>query len=318
MRQVFITGAAGFIGRAIAQRLRDDGIVVRGVDRVADPGSGIVAGDIAQPGAWQEAAAGSDVLIHTAALVGMPSDVSAFWAVNVRGTRVALETARDHGVGRVVHLSSVVTFGLDFPDGVDESYPVCPTGVAYTDTKIAAEQVALMAHAAGERETVIVRPGDVYGPGSRPWTLLPLEMMRRHRMVLPARGRGIHSPVYVEDLVDGIVRAATVPAAAGRVITLSGGVGVETRAYFGYLARMEGLRVPTVPTAVALAGARVLDLAARVRGTPNELTPDGVRYLAQRRGTYGIGTARTLLDWAPRVTLDEGMARTERWLRDQT
>lgn len=67
-----------------------------------------------------------------------------------------------------------------------------------------------------------------------------------------------------------------------------------------------------------LAGARVLDLAARVRGTPNELTPDGVGYLAQRRGTYGIGTARTLLGWAPRIPLEVGMERTERWLRDQT
>ena len=72
----------------------------------------------------------------------MPSDDSGFWEVNVRGTRLALEAARDAGA-RFVHLSSVVTFGLDFPDGVDESYPVRPTGVAYTDTKIAAEQVVL-------------------------------------------------------------------------------------------------------------------------------------------------------------------------------
>ena len=75
--------------------------------------------------------------------------------------------------------------------------------------------------------------------------------------MLPARGRGIHSPVYVDDLVEGIVRAAQAPAAAGRVITLSGGVGVETREYFGHLGRMAGRKVPAVPTAVALAGAAV-------------------------------------------------------------
>jgi nucleoside-diphosphate-sugar epimerase len=315
VRRVLVTGAAGFIGGALASRLRRDGVEVVGVDRVADRGSGIIAADVTAPGPWQGAAAGCDVLIHTAALVGMPTEVSQFWAVNVLGTRIALETARDNGVPRFLHLSSVVTFGLDFPDGVDESYPVHPTGVPYTDTKIASEQVVLMAHARAEQEVVVVRPGDVYGPGSRPWTLLPLELLRARRLVLPARGLGIHSPVYVDDLVDGIVRAAAAPRAAGRVITLSGGVGVETRDYFGRLGRMVGASVPAVPTAVALAGAAAMDRVARLRGVPNELTPDGVRYLALRRGTYGIATAYELLDWAPRVELDDGMARTEAWLR---
>ena len=312
-----ITGAGGFIGRTLADRLRADGAEVVGVDRVADPVAGIVAGDISAPGPWQRAAEGCDALVHTAALVGMPSDVSAFWAVNVRGTRLAIEAARDHGVARVVHISSVVTFGLDFPDGVDETFPVRPTGVAYSDTKIAAEQVVLMAHAAGEQEVVVVRPGDVYGPGSVPWVLLPIELMRSRRMVLPAGGRGIHSPVYVDDLVDGIARSLTAPEAAGRVITLSGGIGVEVGTYMGHLARMIGVKVRTAPTAVALAGAAALHRLAQVRRVPNDLTPDGVRYLARRRGTYAIGTARTLLDWSPRVDLDDGMARTERWLRDE-
>lgn len=314
MQRVFITGARGFIGRALARRLRADGIDVCGVDVQADPDASVVAGDIGAPGAWQAAARGCDAVVHTAALVGMPTDVSAFWRVNVLGTRLALEAARDGGAARFVQVSSVVTFGLDFPDGVDESYPVHPTGVAYTDTKIAAEQVVLQAHAAGEQEVVVVRPGDVYGPGSRPWVVLPLELLRARKFALPARGLGIHSPIHVDDLVEGIVRALREPAAAGRVITLSGGEGVTTRDYFGRLGRMAGRRVPAVPTPVAMAGARVLDAVARRRGVPNELTPDGVRFLAQRRGTYGIATARELLGWTPQVSLDEGMAGTEEWL----
>ena len=201
----------------------------------------MVAGDISQPGSWQRAAAGCDVLVHTAALVGMPSDESGFWEVNVRGTRLALEAARDAGA-RFVHMSSVVTFGLDFPDGVGERWPVRPTGVAYVDTKVAAEQVVLQAHAGGEAEVTVIRPGDVYGPGSRPWTVLPVELMKRRRFVLPARGRGIHSPVYVDDLVTGIIAAAEANDAAGQVITLSGGLGVETRDFFAYYARMLGRR----------------------------------------------------------------------------
>jgi nucleoside-diphosphate-sugar epimerase len=316
--RVCITGASGFIGRRLAERLRTQGVEVMGVDRAADPQNGVVAGDISRPGAWQKAAEGCDVVIHTAALVGMPSDESGFWEVNVRGTRNALEAARDAGAKRFVHFSSVVTFGLDFPDGVDERWPVHPTGVAYVDTKVAAEQVVLQAHAAGEIEVTVIRPGDVYGPESRPWTVLPVELIKANRFALPARGRGIHSPIYVDDLVDGVVTAAGAEAAAGQVITLSGGVGVETREFFNHYARMVGKRsVPTVPTAVALAGAAAQSAIARARGRVNDVTPGGVRYLALRRGTYGINRARELLGWVPATGIDEGMARSEAWLRDR-
>jgi nucleoside-diphosphate-sugar epimerase len=316
--RVCITGASGFIGRSLAERWRTQGAEVTGVDRVADPGHGVVEGDISRPGPWQQAAEGCDVVVHTAALVGMPTDVSAFWDVNVRGTRLALEAARDGGASRFVHLSSVVTFGFDFPDGVDERWPVKTVGVAYVDTKVASEQVVLQAHAAGEVAATVIRPGDVYGPGSRPWTVLPIELLKRRQFALPAWGRGIHSPIFVDDLVEGIVSAASAETAAGQVVTLSGGVGVQTRAFFGHYVRMLGrARVPVVPTAVALAGAWARDRAARLRGTPNELTPSGVRYLALRRGTYGISKARELLDWSPAVGLDEGMERTEAWLRER-
>jgi nucleoside-diphosphate-sugar epimerase len=166
-------------------------------------------------------------------------------------------------------------------------------------------------------EVVVVRPGDVYGPASRPWTVLPVELIKSRRFALPARGRGIHSPIYVDDLVAGIIAAATSDAAGGQVVTVSGGVGVETREFFGHYARMLGRRgVPTVPTRVALAAAGAQNAIARLRGSVNEVTPAGVRYLALRRGTYSIAKARELLGWAPAVGLQEGMARTEAWLRD--
>ena len=311
MARVFITGASGFIGRTLAGYLRARGDEVTGVDRAA--AEGVVAGDIAEGGAWQEAARGADVVVHTAALVGMPSDVSRFWAVNVAGTRNALVAARDAGA-RFVHVSSVVTFGLDFPDGVDETFPVTPTGVAYVDTKIASEQVVLQAHAAGEVEAVIVRPGDVYGPGSRPWTVLPVELIRARRLILPSPD-GIHSPVFVDDLVDGIARAAVAPAAAGRVITLSGGRGVPIGEFMDHYARLLGRRIPRLPRRPLLALAAAADAVARRTGMENETTPAAVRFLADRRGTYGIATARELLDWTPATSFEDGMERTLDWVR---
>lgn len=316
--RVFVTGAGGFIGRALTDRLVADGATVTGVDLAAVPERGVVAGDVSEAGPWQAPVAGADVVVHTAALVSNAHDLEASWRVNVLGTRNALDAAAAGGVKRFVHISSVRAFSdLGFPAGVTESHPVRPDGNPYVDTKIASEQVALQAHAAGEVECSIVRPGDVYGPGSRPWTLLPLEIIRARRFLLPAMGRGAFSPVYVDDLVDGLRLAATRPEAAGQVFTIGGSSPVTTREFFGHYFRMLDRRGPLcVPTPVAVAAARVAGAAERLRGNPTEINATSMRYFA-RTGGYSIDKARRLLGYDPKVDLDEGMRRTEAWLREQ-
>ncbi len=192
---VFITGAAGFIGAALAARFAARGADVRGVDVRASADGRIVAGDISSPGAWQEHARGCDLVIHTAAVVSNTAPADLFWRVNVLGTRRALDAAAAGGARRFVHFSSVRAYSdSEFPDRVDESWPVRPDGHAYVDTKVASEQVVLQAHAAGEIDVTVVRPGDVYGPGSRPWTVLPVEGIKTGKFLLPDRGRGISVP----------------------------------------------------------------------------------------------------------------------------
>jgi nucleoside-diphosphate-sugar epimerase len=314
--RVFITGASGFIGAALAERFAALGTEVCGVDVRADPSRSVVAGDIAQPGHWQAHAAGCDLVIHTAAIVSMRgSDPGAVWQTNALGTRHVLDAARRAGAARVVHLSSVTVFGFAFPDGVDESYPTQPNGVPYVDTKIASEALVLRAHAAGETAATIVRPGDVYGPRSRPWTVLPVEELARRRFLLPARGRGIFSPVYIDNLVDGIV-AASGPAGAGGVFTLTDGVGVTTREFFGYYARLLGRRLPVLPTGAAVVLASAAALGARAAGQETEVNGAAARYLA-RTGTYAIDRARATLGYSPQVGLAEGMDRTAAWLRTE-
>jgi len=315
--RVFVTGAAGFIGRALCERYRELGAEVRGVDLVPGDGAGIVAGDISEPGEWQRHAAGCELVIHTAAIVSMRSSFEGFWAANVRGTRLAIDAAAGGGARRFVHLSSVVTFGFDYPDGVDERWPVEPNGVPYVDTKIASEQVALAAHADREVDCTIIRPGDVYGPRSRPWTILPVELIAAGRFLLPARGRGVFNPAYVDNLVDGIVLAAGAEVAAGQIFTLSDGVGVETREFFGHYVGMLGdVRAPReLPTRVAVALAAGAERALRLARVENEVNANAARYLA-RRGVYSTRKARALLGYEPVVDLDEGMRRSERWLRE--
>jgi nucleoside-diphosphate-sugar epimerase len=299
------------------ERYREAGAEVAGVDVRADSGLGVVAADITARGSWEDAARGADVVIHTAARLGMHLDQEAFWRVNVLGTRNALHAAVGAGASRFVHFSSIVAFGFDVPREVDETHPVRPNGVPYVDTKVASEQVVLQSHAARELDCTIVRPGDVYGPGSHFWTVTPVRELAARRLVLPAMGRGHMSPVYVDDLVDGVMHAARLDRAAGGVFTLSGGHDVETREFFGHYARMLGRkRVPVAPTPVVVAIAAAMERAARIRGSTAEVTPGAVRYLA-RTGTYSIERARSVLGYNPAVGLADGMGRSERWLRDE-
>jgi nucleoside-diphosphate-sugar epimerase len=314
-KRVFVTGALGLIGRRVASRFREAGSEVTGVDVRAEPELGVVAGDLAVAGSWGEAADGAELVIHTAARLGMEIDADGFWRVNVVGTRNALDVAARVGARRFVQLSSIVAFGFDIPRDVDERHPVRPNGVPYVDTKVASEQVVLQAHAAGELACTIIRPGDVYGPGSHFWTLTPVREMAMGRLILPAGGRGTMSPVYVDDLVEGIVSAATDEGAVGEVFTLSGGHDVEAREFFGHYARMLGKeRVPTAPTLVVAALAAAIGHVRRLRGAAPEVTPAAVRYLS-RTGSYSIEKARRAFGYDPSVSLGEGMARCEEWLR---
>ena len=200
---------------------------------------------------------------------------------------MVLDAAVAGGAQRFVHLSSIVTFGFDFEGEVDERTPVRPNGVHYVDTKIASEQVVLAAHADGQVPCTIVRPGDVYGPGSRPWTIEPVQRLKAGQLALPAGGRGMHSPVYVDDLVEGVVRAAAVPEAAGRIFTVTGAEPVTIGEFVAHYCRMLGIDPPrSVPAPVARAVAGAIDAVARLRGAPQ-------RGHARRRSTTSCAAAPT-------------------------
>lgn len=318
MKRVMITGAAGFIGRTLTDRLRAEGAEVVGLDMQTDKGAGIVAGDITEAGGWQSAAEGCDTVIHTAAAVTNTATGDFGWRVNVLGTKHVIDAAAQAGAERFVHLSSVRAFSdVDFPDGVTEDHPVRPDGSVYVDTKIASEQVALQAHAEGRVTTTVIRPGDVYGPGSRPWTVLIVEAIQKGQFLLPAMGRGVFSPAYVDNLIDGVLLATSKPEGAGQVFTISDGLGVTTKEFFGHYFRMLGRKGPRcVPTPVAMALVAGPEVAGKVSGHRTEISRESMRYFT-RTGTYSIEKARRLLGYEPAVGLEQGMRQTESWLRSQ-
>ncbi|WP_183092371.1 NAD-dependent epimerase/dehydratase family protein [Nocardioides stalactiti] len=314
-QRIFITGANGFIGRAMAARFRELGATVTGVDLSADPEHGVVAGNTTRPEEWSDALAGVDVVVHTAALLGSAYSLDQAWEVNVLGTSRVLRAAIDAGVPRLVHLSSVAAYGYDFPDGVDETHPVRVDDDVYTDTKVNSEAVVFAAHAAGEIAATVVRPGDVWGPGSV-WVRSPLaEMLKPTGFPLPDGGRGIFTPTYIDNFVDGVVLIMSNDDAIGHAFNITDGIGVPCSDYFGRLAAMSGGRVVHIPMRVASPLADVVGGLMRRVGIPNDLSRGTMRLL-NRPGTYSIDKARKVLGYEPLVGIDEGMDAVRAWAID--
>ncbi len=311
-RRAVVTGGAGFLGRAFTQRLVADGWDGPGVD--VRPGPRVITGDVTRPGPWADVLGDADLVVHTAALLGDIGDARSHWDVNVGGTRTVAELAAAAGVGRLLHLSSIVVLGDDFPDGADETHPVRMTHNPYTDTKVAAEHVALSIAAKGLPLT-IVRPGDVYGPHSAQWTVRAVTLIRKGLFVLVDGGTGIMSPVFVDDLVDGALAAGTAEAGRGEIFHVTGGVGVPAADFFGRYAEMLGRSLRSVPRYAARSLTAGAERVMRPLGVAPPLTARALEYVTHP-GTYSIAKARDVLGWEPSVSLDEGMARTRAWLQD--
>jgi nucleoside-diphosphate-sugar epimerase len=313
--RVAVTGAGGFVGRALCRRLVADGFDVLGLDvaEAAEPlaraaGAEFRRADTTDRAGLDAALAGVQLVAHTAAVVGDWGPRELYERVNVGGTGNVIDAATAAGVSRVVHISSVAIWGYEFTRDIGEDEPPRPCGNPYIDTKGESELLAL------SKGATVVRPGDVYGPESTQWVVRPLELARRGRLLVPGRGEGILTLVYIDDLVDCVVRALTDPAAGGHAFTAWDGEPVTLREYYDHFGRMTGRRVRSAPLGLALAVGGVQEAVARVRRKPPDFTRASITFLS-RQAVYPNARARELLGWEPRVTLGEGMRRVEEWAR---
>ncbi|MDI9245357.1 NAD-dependent epimerase/dehydratase family protein [Marinobacter sp. CHS3-4] len=317
-KKVFITGASGFIGRKLYERYQDLGCEVRGMDLVADESRNVIAGDLTKPEAWRDHAKGCDLFLNIASLVSLAGDWQAYKDVSLAGVRNSLDVAIAGGAKRFVHYSSIAAMGWDYEPGADERAPVAiGEEYRYGVAKGASEHAVLAAHAAGEIDCTIIRPGDVYGPGSRPWLIVPLEMARAGKLILPNGGKGIFTPVYIDDLVDGTVLAAGLESGSGRIFILWGDEEVTCREFFSNHWRWAGKKgnPPSMPLSAAFKLTDGIWWVNRKLNRPNETTSDVMRMWA-RKGGYSIENARKQLGWEPKVRLKDGLERSEEWLKE--
>ena len=314
--KILITGANGFIGNTLLRDYQARGIDAIGIDLQAN-GKDIFQGDISAPETISRLLEQCDVIIHTAALVSNAMADTDMWRVNVQATANLIAAAERHQVKRFVQLSSIVAYGNSATGELTEDQPVHADGGSYVLTKLASEHVVLAAHARGSIEVVIVRPGDVYGPGSRPWVILPLEAIHKGQFMLPSKGEGFFRPIYIDDLVRGIRLAVDCTEANGEIFNLSCQGYITTKQFFSYHYAWLNKKGPMlVSTRLAKFAASAATKMANLTGGINEASTATVEQLSTT-SWFSIAKAERILGWQPEVSLEQGMHYSRQWAEDR-
>ncbi len=318
-RPVLVTGATGFVGSHLAERLIAEGAHVRVL--VRDPYKlieslrdrvEVVTGDLLQPDCFAPATTDIDTVFHVAAWVGTPNRSDVAHAVNVTATRQLAEAARSNNVRRFVYTSSIAVYGPVKTGVIDETQPHWPV-YAYGETKSLGERAALDTRT-DQFGVTIIRPAMVYGARGSSWTTLPVKLAQRGLPSLIGGGHGLSHPVYIENLVDAYLLAADRDEAVGEAFTISDG-DVPWREFFGRYATMAGKRARSIPVAVVWVAALLAESASKIT---RRATPISRAQLGFITGQAKLSTAKAqrLLGWSPRVSFDEAMCRTEAWLKE--
>lgn len=308
-KRTLVTGATGFIGGRLTERLLEAGVAVRAL--VRDPGKAaqlaargvdLIQGDVTDADSLRRAVAACQVIFHCAALMhDAPVSAEEYRRVNVGGVRNLLEAASAATVERFIYVSSIAVYGVSPKENTTEADPQVRCGIPYLDTKIEAEEIAFQFHRERKLPLTVIRPANVYGPRSGAWTVWLIEMIKAGKIILVDDGCGMANQVYLDNLIDGMLLAACHDQAIGEAFIISDGARTDWKGFLGYYARLLGCALPSVPKSQAISPPFNLSRAEADLWT--------------QTGTFDITKAKTLLNYEPRVSLAEGMRRTEQWLR---
>lgn len=312
MKRVLVTGAAGFIGSHLVERLVREGHRVRAyvhynsrndwgnldlVDPAVTREVEVVTGDIADPFSVRHATKGVQVVYHLSSLIAIPYSYVApqsYVQTNVQGAINVLQAARDEGVERVVHTSTSECYGTAQYVPIDEKHPLQGQS-PYSASKIGADMLAESYWRSFELPVAIIRPFNTFGPRQSARAVIPTIISQALRggdiklgSLTPTRDMN-----YVDNTVDGFLAVAQHPAAVGQVINVGSGREIS----IGDLARL----------IVQMLGSssEVVEDSQRIRPAASEV----------ERLLCGHAKARELLGWAPRVGLEEGLQRSIDWYR---
>ncbi|MBF0170998.1 MAG: NAD-dependent epimerase/dehydratase family protein [Nitrospinae bacterium] len=319
-----VTGASGFVGKRLCEKLIDAGYEVRGlVAQETDAsfleglGVALYRGRMRDADVVAAMMVGARVVFHLAGIVGRVGKLDAvYWDVNVTATKELLKAATAAGVARFVHCSTADVHGDIVTPPADEEAPLAGQDI-YQVTKEHAERAVLASNGRGSLTTVVIRPSVVYGP--RDLRRYPMfRAIAKQAYIIIGDGTTTIHPLYIDDLVDGLLLAAVSGKAAGRVYLLAG-ERVVTHTGLATMVAAE-LKVPPSFIYRPAGPARFLSMVVEklffLFGMEPPLFRRTIEFFTKNRA-YDIRRAVTELGFAPKVTLEEGIHRTVAWYRER-
>lgn len=310
-KRVLVTGAGGFIGSHLTERLVELGADVRAFVHYNALGSWgwldqsfacdavrIVAGDITDRDSVRQAMQSREIVLHLAALIAIPYSYQApisYVRTNVEGTLNVLQAARDAGVERVIHTSTSEVYGTAQHVPIDETHPLQGQS-PYSASKIGADKMAEAFYRSFGLSVVTVRPFNTFGPRQSARAVIPtiITQLLAGQPVRLGRLSPTRDLNFVANTVEGFILAASMPDISGRTINL--GTGKEIS--IGDLAQLI---------------AHLADKPIRIESDDVRVRPEGSeveRLLADNR------LARELLGWEPRINLEDGLKITIKWIQE--
>ncbi|MCL4183312.1 MAG: NAD-dependent epimerase/dehydratase family protein [Burkholderiaceae bacterium] len=320
--KVSVTGATGFLGGHLVERLIADGhsvaILARDAARAArfeGRVARLVVGDIADRTRIDELVSGAEAVIHLVSNFRTASGPpETYRRINLEGSRVVFEASERAGVRRYVHCSTIGVHGHVRSTPATETSPYNP-GDLYQETKVAAERYLQGKLATTKVELVVVRPCSLYGPGDTRM-LKMFRMLTKGRFLMVGPCAENYHPAYIDDVIDGFVLALNAPV-AGETFIVGGSEYLPLRDFVAAAAESVGARPPwlRVPYAPVYAAAVLCEAVCVPLGIEPPLHRRRVRFYRNNRA-FSIDKARRMLGYSPKVDLREGLRRTVAWYRD--
>jgi dTDP-glucose 4,6-dehydratase len=309
-KKVLVTGAGGFIGSHLSERLVELGASVRALVHYNALGTWgwldhseyrndieVVAGDIRDRDSASQAVDGVEYIFHLAALIAIPYSYHAplsYVRTNIEGTLNILQAARQFKVKRIIHTSTSEVYGTAQYVPIDENHPLQGQS-PYAASKIGADKLAEAFHLSFELPVVTVRPFNTFGPRQSARAVIPtiITQCLNGKSVNLGNLHPTRDLSYVSDTVEGFLLAASANGAVGQTVILGSGRETTIKELAEIIAELIGRSVD------------IQSEPGRIRPKDSEVE----RLLADNR------LAQKLLKWKPSTSLEDGLKITIEWIR---
>jgi len=318
---VLVTGASGFLGGRLAQVLASRGEDVRILARagneprhLANFPIDVIEGSLSDPDALKQAVRNVTHVYHCAACSTDWAPWKVYYEANVAGVRNLLRAAAEStSLRRFLHVSTTDVYGYPRVP-CDESHTTVHTELPYNRTKCLGEESVW----GSGLPVTVVRPATIYGPRGKAFATDIAKLIRQRLMAVIDGGRSPGGFCYVDNAVDAVIDAAGASVTMGRAYNVSDGTGATWRDYVDAIASGIGEKRPWIdlPSAIAYPLALALEAPHRFARMPGRplLTRHAVLLLS-RDQEYPIARARRDFGFSPKVSFEDGVARTVAWLR---